>query len=273
MAAEANSRHIELVCPQCSHIQHEPSLVISTICRSCGQHMDVKNGKPKLRPKYATRLASPSKPPVQHPNTASTVKEKPKDKDDKRGFLRKLFSRETAKRAVACYHCNRMFEVVEDAQSTQCPKCGGYIGLRNYEIDHAWRRRIQTRGNVMIFKGASISGVNVTCHDLTVLGSLSASVDCSGKLVIRNHGRIVGNVKCAELRVERGAQVEFQGDVSTKTAYIDGQVKAQITCSGTITLEKKSHLQGVARAAGLIVKAGAKHSGLMEVIRPSDVKD
>lgn len=273
MAAEANRRHIELVCPHCEHQQLEPSMVISTICRSCGQHIDIRDGKPVVRPKYATRLASSGRPPVQHPTTASEASPKSVEKDNERGFLKRLFQKDPVKRKVACYHCIRSFEVVEGAQSTQCPKCGGYVSLRDYEIDHAWRRRIQTRGNVTILKGASIVGVNVTCNDLLVLGTLSASVECSGKLVIKSHGKILGNVRCAELRVERGAQVEFQGDVQTQSVYIDGQVKAQITCSGTITLEKKSHLQGVARAAGLIVKAGAKHSGAMEVVRPSVVND
>jgi len=243
----------------------EPSMVISTICRSCGQHMDIRDGKPIVRPKYATRLASSGKPPVQYPTVAPLISEKAGAKGESGGFIWRLFKKESVKRLISCYHCSHSFEVVPDAQSTQCPKCGGYISLRDYQIDQAWRRRIQTRGNVTILKGASIAGVNVQCHDLVVLGQLSASVNCSGKLVIRSHGKIIGNVSCGELRVERGAQVEFQGDVHARTAYIDGQVKAQITCSGTITLEKKAHLQGLARAGGLIVKAGARHFGLMEV--------
>jgi cytoskeletal protein CcmA (bactofilin family) len=106
----------------------------------------------------------------------------------------------------------------------------------------------------------------VQCHDLTVFGKLAASVECSGILRIRSSGKIVGNIRCRELRVERGAEVEFQGEVQAGTASIDGNVKAQLTCTGTITLEKKAHLQGLARAGALIVKAGAKHSGLMEVV-------
>jgi cytoskeletal protein CcmA (bactofilin family) len=94
-------------------------------------------------------------------------------------------------------------------------------------------------------------------------------VECSGTLRIRSHGKIVGNLKCRELRVERGAVVEFQGEIHTESAFIDGDVKAQITCSGTITLEKKAHLQGLARAGGLIVKAGAKHTGMMEIVKVS----
>lgn len=268
MGVELKRRHIELTCPNCDHQQMEPSLVISTICRSCGFHMDIRDGKPVARPKYATRLASSGKPPVQHPAVAEQAPVKRAPSEPTVGFLRRMFRKETVKRPISCYHCNRTFEVVPDAQSTQCSKCGGYISLRDYQIDHAWRRRIQTRGNVTILKTGSIVGVNVQCHDLIVLGQLSASVNCSGKLVVRSHGKILGNVSCAELRVERGAHVEIQGDVHTRSAYIDGMVKAQVNCSGTITLEKKAHLQGLARAGGLIVKAGARHSGSMEVVRP-----
>lgn len=267
MGAEITGRRIELECPECGHHQMEPSLVISTQCRACGNHMDVRNGKPVSRPKYATRLASAGRPPVEHPTIGSAVA-KTGVKDPQRGIFRRLFVREPERREIDCYHCNQKFEVVSDAQSSQCKKCGGYISLKDYEIDTAWRRRIQTRGDVTILKSGSILGVNVQSHHLTVLGTLAASVECSGTLRIRSHGKIIGNVKCRELRVERGAVVEFQGDVHAEKAYIDGQVKAQLSCTGTITLEKKAHLQGLARAGGLVVKAGARHSGLMEVIRP-----
>lgn len=269
VGAELNSRRIELVCPKCENRQVEPSLVISTICRGCGQHMDIKDGKPVVRPKHATRLATAGNPPVQHPSTGSSSLKKKVERSSPLVFLKKFFVTEPGKLRVDCYHCHHEFEVVRDAQSSQCPKCGGYISLKDYVIDQAWRRRIQTRGNVTIRKGGSIIGVNVQCHDLICFGKLAASVDCSGKLAIRSHGRIIGNVKCRELRVERGAEVEFQGDVHVEKAYIDGQVKAQLTCTGTITLEKKAHLQGLARAGGLVVKAGARHTGAMEVIRPA----
>jgi cytoskeletal protein CcmA (bactofilin family) len=240
-------------------------MVISTLCRSCGRHMDIRNGQPIVRPKHATRLASPGKPPVQHPSTG--VAPKPEKKAGP-GLLRKLFQREQPPRLIDCYHCSHHFGVVAEAQSSQCPKCGGYISLRDYVIDHAWRRRIQTRGDVKILKEGSIIGVKVQCHDLTVLGKLVAPVDCSGVLCIRSHGKIVGNVTCGELRVERGAHVEFQGEVHAQKAYIDGDVKVQLTCTGTIILEKKAHLQGLARAGGLVVKSGAKHSGIMDVVGP-----
>jgi cytoskeletal protein CcmA (bactofilin family) len=267
MSVDTNGKRIELVCPKCGHRQGEPAMVISTQCRSCGCHMNVMDGKPVLRPKHATKLATPGKPPVQHPSTGNAATALRPPKREGMGFFRRIFQGEPEKRPVDCFRCSHVFEVVRDAQSSQCPKCGGYISLRDYEVNTDWRRRIQTRGDVMILKNGSIIGVNVQCHDLTVFGKLTASVECSGTLRIRSHGKINGSVNCRELRVERGAEVEFQGEVHADSAYIDGNVKAQLTCTGTITLEKKAHLQGLARAGALVVKAGAKHTGMMEVVR------
>ena len=267
MENKPSIRKILIACTACSYEQAEPAMVISTKCHRCGEHLEIKNEKSVPRIVHATRLANRDKPPVQHPPIGGL---KPAElfKEKAPSLLRRIFSPKPEKREIDCYHCDHLFEVISSAQSTQCRKCGSYISLKDYEIDQIWHRRIQTRGDVTILKGGSISGVNIQCHDLTVFGSVSASVDCSGTFRIRSHGKIIGNVKCRELRVERGAKVEFQGDVNAQKAYIDGEVKAQLTCVGTITLEKKAHLQGLARAGGIVFKAGAKHTGLMEVIRP-----
>lgn len=272
MGVEANANRIELVCPKCDSHQWEPAMVISTVCRSCGFHMDIKDGKPVLSPMHVTKLVTPGNSPIQHASTGGAHDEPIQIKRDRVGFFRKIFQGEPAKRLVDCFHCGKIFEVVRDAQSSQCLKCGGYISLKDFEVNNEWRRGIQTRGNVVILKSGTIIGVHVQCHDLTVFGKLAASVECSGILRIRSHGKIIGNMKCRELRVERGAKVEFQGEISAEHAFIDGNVKAQLTCTGTITLQKKSHLQGLARAGGIIVKAGAKHSGMMEIVKvPTDV--
>jgi cytoskeletal protein CcmA (bactofilin family)/ribosomal protein S27E len=264
-----NRKQIEVVCPHCDHKQNEPSMVVSTVCRSCGQYIRIDDEKAVVREKHTTRLATKDSPPVQHPTVAEEV---PKA-EVKPSFMNRLFSRfiekESVRRKLNCYHCSHNFHVVSDAQSTQCAKCGMYISLRDYTIDQAWHRRIQTRGNVTVLKGASIMGVNVQCHDLLVLGELSASVECSGKLTIRSHGKIIGNVHCDELCVVRGAKVEFQGEVKARTAYIDGEVRGNITCKEKIILEKKARLLGHARATGIVMREGAKHSGLMEVVQVS----
>lgn len=138
-----------------------------------------------------------------------------------------------------------------------------------YEINEPWNRRIQTCGDVVIQKAGVVSGVTLQCRNLTVLGELAGSVDCTGDLIIRSHGKIIGKVNCRNLRIEKGARVEFLNPVTASSAFIDGHVRGQISCSGAVTLEKRAQLQGLVRTSSLIVKAGAKHMGTIEMIAPS----
>ncbi len=272
MASRPARLRIEVFCPQCGNAQSEPAIVVSTACRACGRHFQVKDGKAVGRTEPTTRFApdrsleadsepepEPSKPlspfrrpdpPVQRPQT----------------FLQRILGRNPMPRKVVCFDCGIAHTTVGDAQSSQCPSCGAYISLKNYSIDDRWNRRIQTRGDVVISKSGAVSGVPIVCHNLTVLGELAAAVDCSGDLVIRSHGKIPGNVRCEVLRVERGAKVEFLNTIHAAEVFIDGQVSGQIHCSGAITLEKRAKLSGLVQASRLIVKQGASHSGSMQIV-------
>jgi len=44
------SKKVDLTCPCCGHIQQEPALVISTFCRSCGEHFRVRKGVAFINP-------------------------------------------------------------------------------------------------------------------------------------------------------------------------------------------------------------------------------
>lgn len=168
-------------------------------------------------------------------------------------------------REVVCFGCGRTFKAIAEAQSSQCPKCGCYVNLLDHEITGHSNTRIQTRGNVIIRKTGSVSGVTVRCHHLTVFGGLSANVDCSGDLVFRTSGKIGGTLSCRNLRVERGARVEFLHPVTAETAVIKGHVRGQIFCSGAVTLEKRAQFHGLVRAAGFTAKSRSKHTGTVEI--------
>ena len=145
------------------------------------------------------------------------------------------------------------------------------MNLLDHEITDLSNTRIETRGNVIIRKTGSISGVALRCHDLTVLGGLSAAVECSGDVVIRSHGRITGTLSCRGLRVEKGARVEFLQPVTAVSAVIDGQVRGQISCTGPVILEKRAQLHGLLRCSELITKPGATHIGTLEVSEPERI--
>lgn len=271
MADEPQRHRIEVACPECGHKQVEPALVVSTQCRSCRANFQVRDGKGVVRTRPVTRLAKPRKdgepePAPPAPPPAKPVF-KPAPKHSPRPpLLLRLLRRTKPPREVICFGCSHTFSAIAEAQSSQCPKCGSYVSLIDYDIDEPWNRRIQTRGNVIIQKSGSVTGTTVRCHHLTVLGELAGSVECSGDLVIRSHGRIIGTVQCRHLRIEKGARVEFMNPVTATTATIDGQVRGQISCTGAITLQKRAQLHGFVKTSSLVVKPGARHTGTIEMV-------
>ncbi|MGL4401174.1 MAG: bactofilin family protein [Luteolibacter sp.] len=276
MADETPRHRIEVTCPECSASQTEPALVVSTQCRACRANFQVREGKGVVRKHPTTRLAAPRKdsdpepePPPQVPRTP-LLRQAPAIPAP-RSFLMRLFNPIKPPRQVTCFACEHSYTAVGEAQSSQCPKCSGYISLLDYDITTQWNRRIQTCGDVTIQKSGIVSGAAIQCHDLTVIGELAGSVECSGQVVIRSSGKILGSVSCRHLRVEKGARVEFLNPVTAETASIGGNVRGQIFCSGAITLEKRARLQGLVRTTSLIVKPGAKHTGTIEMISNSPI--
>ena len=208
----------------------------------------------------------PDQPRVQPYSPADRQIKPP---SDSRPFWLRMVKPAKPPRDTSCFECGAPFTALGDAQSSQCPKCGSYVSLLDYEIEEQWNRRIQTRGDVRILKRGSIAGTTVRCHHLTVLGELAGSVECSGDLIIRSHGKIIGTVICRNLRIQKGAKVEFLNPVKAETAHIDGEVHGQITCTGSVTLAKRAKLHGLVRTSSLVVKPGAKHNGRIEMISKS----
>ncbi len=271
MSDEPKRHRIEVTCPECGHSQTEPALVVSTLCRACRANFQVRDGKGVVRNRPITRLAAPRKDTDPEPEPLPLAPKPPPF--TRRGpvsappqsFLKRLFNPTKPPREIKCFNCGYSYTTVGEAQSSQCPKCSGYISLLDYDINEVWNRRIQTCGNVIIQKSGVVAGVTLRCHNLTVLGELAGSVECSGDLIIRSNGKIIGKVQCKNLRIEKGARVEFLHPVTATSAFIDGNVRGQITCTGPVTLEKRAHLQGLVRTSSLIVKAGASHTGTIEM--------
>jgi cytoskeletal protein CcmA (bactofilin family)/predicted nucleic acid-binding Zn-ribbon protein len=272
MADEPHRHRIDVTCPECGHVQKEPALVVSTQCRSCRGNFQVRQGKGVVRQRPVTRLAQPRKDsdadpePLPEPPKPPALLRPTAATPPKRSLLMRIFQPAKPPREVKCFNCGHAFSAIAEAQSSQCPKCSGYVSLLDYEIREPWNRRIQTCGNVLIQKSGIVSGATLQCHHLTVLGELAGSVECSGDLIIRSHGKIIGRVHCRNLRIEKGARVEFLHPVTATSAFIDGNVRGQISCTGAVTLAKRAHLQGLVRTSSLVIKPGAKHTGTVEMI-------
>ncbi len=173
--------------------------------------------------------------------------------------------KEANERHVACFECGDSHIANSRANSTQCRKCGRLISLKDQHIKENWSSPIQTRGNVYIHKKGIVSDASIRCHDLVVEGDFTGSAECSGDLTLRRHGKVVGNVICNRLLVQKRAQVEFLNLVEMNECKIDGVVTGNISCRGLLALEKKATLIGDIKVGSLTVADGAKHSGQIQM--------
>jgi cytoskeletal protein CcmA (bactofilin family) len=167
---------------------------------------------------------------------------------------------------VLCDQCRREFTAPAGANATNCPECGAWLSLADFEIDEPWNEPIHTRGNVVVRRKGWITEVDVDCHDLLLVGRLERGASCTGSLVIRRSGMIRGKLRCRELRVERRARVHFIHPVETTSAVINGQVIGSIRATATVALQRHSKLTGNITATALIMKRAARHHGRLRII-------
>ena len=176
-----------------------------------------------------------------------------------------FFQRKNKRRKLLCLKCDHEHEAPADASSTLCSACGAYVSLKNYIINNHWNRRIETRGNVTIQKKGSVTDITVRCHDILVLGTLKGGIDCSGDITLNSHSKIMGNVSCRRLVIDKRADVAFANEVVCEEAIIDGHVTGHFVCTGKLHLKKKAVLNGNIVVANMTIDKGARHNGKISI--------
>jgi len=265
--------YIDLTCPECGHVQSEPLRVVSTQCRSCLKHYQVRDGEVVARVHSMARLAKPGahdEEPESEFKAYAPPAPPRKPVPPPMGWWKRFILRPAPPRAVRCFGCEREFTAGAAAESTQCPDCGAYVSLRSHEIRDTWTRELQTCGDVVLHKEGTIRQARIECRNLTVFGKISGSVDGSGDLVIHPGGKISGAIRCRRLHVCRKARVEFHDTVHAGEILIEGEARGVFHCTGTITLARRALLQGLLRTAVLHVSSGASHVGTVEIIDPNE---
>lgn len=281
MAGDPQHDRIELVCPECGQSQLEPALVVSTVCRNCRAHLQVRDGRAIRRAQSIARIAkldADGRPMVADAATdpipeftACAVIEPSVFRPPavQPPWWRRWWFPPKPKREICCLGCNTVYLVVANAQSSQCPKCCTYASFRDHVVELPTNQRIETRGNVVIRKKGRYYGPLLKCHDLQILGQLDAPVDCTGEVTFHKDCRINHPIRCGNLKVPRGVKVEFLHPVSTIDSRIGGEVRGEITCSGKATFERKSHFLGLIRAREIDLKPGARQDGSSEILPDS----
>lgn len=107
--------------------------------------------------------------------------------------------------------------------------------------------------------------MTVQCFNLTIEGEFTGSVQCDGDFTIRRHGKVLGEVRCKRLIVEKRAEVDFANPVHADEVIIDGTVTGDIHCMGRLTLHKRATLRGDISIASLSIAEGASHEGMVRM--------
>jgi cytoskeletal protein CcmA (bactofilin family)/predicted RNA-binding Zn-ribbon protein involved in translation (DUF1610 family) len=160
-------------------------------------------------------------------------------------------------RQVVCFDCQHVHKVSAASTSSLCPNCGCYIDLRDVIIRDRTTQRIRTRGDVVVEKKAALLGTSITCGNLTVHGQVSGSIYSSGEVSFKTEGKVLGEVRCRQLIVEKKSQIHFLQPVHAVRAEITGEMTGHLHCTEYAHLGKRASLTGSVQTKILRVDPGA----------------
>ncbi len=229
-------KKVPTTCPHCGFVQLEPAGLISTYCRSCGDHYTVRRDpvvSESATPSIATRLRTKWSGPRQ--------------------------------RHVTCTACESTHRVSAACGSTLCPTCGTTIDLGDVAIAGHSTRSLDTRGTVHIARNAYLNASSTVCENAFVEGRIAGRVRCSGTLRLRGSGLCRAQIRTRRLLIDRGTQLRFTHSLFAEEILIRGTVEADVQCAGTIRIGRHGSLEGNVQARAMTVDKGGAYLGSVQV--------
>lgn len=229
-------------CPHCGFVQHEPPHLISTYCRSCGEH-------------YEVTAAAPAAPKPRAGLVEISVK--------------RILSRPP--RAVHCHHCGHDQEVSGYAKSTICPGCNASIELTDLSFSSSVSRPVDTRGKLTICSGGSLNSTLAICGEAVIEGKLNGALLCEGTVHLACQEKIAHSITTRSLVIAKEARVDLLQPVKTTDLVVHGQARGNFHCSGRVTISKRGVLEGRLTARSVVVERGGSllaESAIQPVRRP-----
>ncbi len=166
-----------------------------------------------------------------------------------------------------CFDCHHKFKVGRSAKSTQCPTCGAQISLEDLDINQASSAPIRTRGDVQIRKTGNVNTTEIKCRDLRMYGMVNAAIECTGDLIMRTSGSIVGEIRCHRIIVEKGSDISFVNTILADEVEIHARVTGNIRCNGPVFIASTGWVHGDVSARAVSIEPGGQLDGAMNIIR------
>lgn len=168
---------------------------------------------------------------------------------------------------VECFECRSKFKVGRHARSPNCPACGKPICLEDLDIRVDSTSPVRTGGDVVIRKSASVRASDVRCRNLTVLGRVSANIECTGEFFAGSSGTYTGEVHCHRLVVEEDCEIKLKVPVHACEVEVRGRVSGHILCTGPVKISPTGWIQGDVTARSVSIETGGQLDGAMNIVR------
>lgn len=228
----ARIRKAPFRCPSCAFIQHEPEGLLSTYCRACGEHYEVRD--------HAAVHAAPQQAP-------------------------------RARRSIHCHRCGEDHDVAAAAKSTLCPGCGAAIEMGDLVFSSKVSRPVDTRGKLTVDKGAYLNTAVIVCGEGQIDGLVSGTIRCERVLRLGFSGSTSVRILTAErLVIEKNAQIDFLYEVHATHVEVHGKVSGTFLCGGGAHVHKHGRLSGRLKARSVIVDRGGELIAESEVLPPPE---
>jgi cytoskeletal protein CcmA (bactofilin family)/ribosomal protein S27E len=217
---------IKVACPHCGHVQLEPRDGYSTVCKQCQRHFRL------------TDVLRPQTGPAEKPH---------------------------ATRQVSCFQCGTLLDVAAQAESTMCKRCSTHIDLRDYSINQAVSKNFRTHGMFEVGEKGYVFNTEVEAGDAVIRGKFLGKIHAHRTLTIYSPEQFKGSFKAGLLIIPEGVKLLWPKPLEVQSAYIAGELVANVRIPGTVELKATGHLFGDVEAANLLVEDGAVLVGHMKI--------
>jgi cytoskeletal protein CcmA (bactofilin family)/DNA-directed RNA polymerase subunit RPC12/RpoP len=218
-----------VACPHCGHSQLEPRAAVSTVCKECHRHYEVREA------------LSPA------PKAVEVAIER---------------------KQITCFECGKKLEVPATAQSSMCKWCSSYIDLQDYRIANATSRNFKTKGTLALDPTGYLFNTETIVGDAVIKGRFLGKLFAERTLTIYTTAEIKGSIASGHLIVPAKNRFRWKEPIIARSAEIAGELAGNLQCEGTIIIKSTARMFGDLHARDLVVEDGAVVVGNARIGNP-----
>jgi cytoskeletal protein CcmA (bactofilin family) len=166
---------------------------------------------------------------------------------------------------VHCHACGHSHDCADNAENTQCPHCGQPISFADIVISSHVSRKIDTRGNLRIEKKGDLFTPLTVCRDAAILGMVSGSLRCEGKITFYGEGNYPLKIDTNELLIPGGARVVCPFPIHARHVVVRGILDAPLLVEARLEVLRKGHVEGAVCARSIHVDRGGELRGQVRI--------